>query len=445
VKGVITRGILFGILVLIISQNPQCYIDCTLTQESVIGWCNYQAISEVNEVSPQPIMIYDNTDKTFILWQSNDETALKSSFNYRIMFNNGTLTETMIIAEFSYGSPYTIMGIKTHVAAIDHLNRLNFLYFDKTTSKFNHVRYEDHSWVKISDVVVLYPVICLANDKDNNLHLIYRERVDDVDNISERIFNGLTWSESQQITSHQKGADTQVIFTYASDFDAGNDGEIAVVFKYQEFFLNDSNIEFIHCLTYKDSWELEVVAENDTLPGPICEFDDTGTLYVAYLSDSKAYEMYYRTYQNNWSEETKLVVSWPPGFGNIDLSIYGSSIYLLNAVSRMSGEVLSGLTRIYKLENDFLEVVEFVYTSTETEPVEESAVLAIPNGNLYVITNEYDQEWPATYTVFFGFKSNFYTSCPETETSVRISWHGFWGFFIILPVLIFNKKRKKSP
>lgn len=442
VKGIITRGITFGILILVVLNNPHYYAKGNFTQQSDTGWCNFQAISEVNVASPLPIMIYDNKSMTFIMWRSNNDVTSKSSVNYRIMFNNGTLTDTMTIAEFGYGHPYTYMAVNTHVANIDHLNRLNFLYYDSTIAKFSHVRYEDHTWVKISEVDIPYHAICLGKDADNNLRLIYKVREDNVDNIFERIFNGETWSEPQQITSHQKGTDTQLIHNYASDFATGNDGEIAVVFKYLEFYLNGSYIEFVNCLTYKNSWEIEVLAENYILPGPTCEFDDTGTLYVAYLSDSKASEMYYRTYQNSWSEETKLSISYPPGFDNIDLSICGSSIFLLNAASRLSGDVITGLTRIYTLENDFLEVVEFVYTSSETVPVENSVVLAIPNGNFYVITNEYDQELPTTYTVFFGFKSSFFTSCPETETSIKLSWQVFWAALVIIPVLVIRKKKK---
>jgi len=32
-KGVITRGILFGILILVVFNQPQCYVDATITQQ----------------------------------------------------------------------------------------------------------------------------------------------------------------------------------------------------------------------------------------------------------------------------------------------------------------------------------------------------------------------------------------------------------------------------
>ncbi|MHA1442358.1 MAG: hypothetical protein ACTSPK_10920, partial [Candidatus Heimdallarchaeota archaeon] len=403
---------------------------------------NYQAISDTNDVSTQPIMLYDNNEMTFVLWRSNNVSTFKSSFYYKIMFNNGTLTDTMTIAEFSYGSPYTMMSSVTHVACIDHLNRLNFLYYNGTTANFNHVRYEDHSWVKISEVDIPYHAVCLMNDEVNKLRLIYKMRVDDVDNLYEKLFNGQTWSEEYQITPHQKSADTTIIFAYATDYAAGKEGEIAIVLTYSEFFTNGSYKEEIHCLHRKNSWQHDIIVENGMLPGPTCEFDEAGTLHVGYLSDSKAYEMYHLTYRSSWSEAKKLSVSWPKKFGNIDLSICGTSIFLLNPSDIYTDDVLTGETSVYSIGNDTIAELDFVYSSTETVPVEDSAVLAIPNGNLYVLTSEFDQEAPSTYTLFFGYKTDFFT---YQEPSVfEIHWYFFGAFLIVMPMLIFCKKRRKN-
>lgn len=440
-KGVITRGIFFGILILFVLHNPQGYIDGSITQQTESGWSNYQAISDIEEANPYPIMLYDNNEMTFILWRSSNETTFKSTFNYRIMFNNGTLTDTKIIAEFSYGTPYTYLTVNTHVAAIDHLNRFNFLYYDRTKGDFVHVRYEDHSWVKISEVNIPYYAICLMNDKDNNLRLIYRVRGIDVDNFSERIFNGETWSEPNQITSHEKSVDTRVIIAYATDFASGKEGEIAIVYHYYESYTNDSNRVLYHCLIYKNSWQSEIIAQYGMYTNPTCEFDDTGALHIVYGHESVVYELYYQTYQNSWSETTKLSVTWPLNFGYIDLSICGSSIFLLNAIINPISSAPAGETSIYTIQNNTIEMVDLVYTSDETVPVKGSAGLAMPNGNFYVLTNEYDQEMPRTYTLFFGDKMNLFTF---QVTTIMISWHVFWVGLIILPVLAFSKKRKRS-
>ncbi len=441
-KGVITRGILFGILILVAFNQPQCYVDATITQQAENGWSNYQAISDINDVSPLPIMLYDNNDMTFILWRSNNVTTAKSTFCYRIIFNNGTLTDTMTIAEFSYDHPYTSMGVNTHVAGIDYLNRINFLFYYKTSSKFIHVRYEDHVWATISEVDIPYNPVCLMNDENNNLRLIYKVMVDDVENLYEKIFDGENWSEEQQITPHQKTADTTVIFTYATDYAAGKEGKIAIVLTYAEFFTNGSYKEEIHCLHRKNSWQLDVIAENGMLPGPTCDIDETGTLHVGYLSDSKAYEMYYLTYNSSWSEAIKLSVTWPLSFGNIDLSVCGSSIFLLNPTDRIIDATLTGETRIYAIEDDTLVELDFVHTSNETCPVEYSTGLAIPNENFYILTNEYDQEDPTNYTLFFGYQTNFFT---YQELSIfEINLYFFGAILIVMPILIFYKKRRKS-
>lgn len=424
-----------------------------VTDFSVNDWDDVKQISDSNRNATNSKIIRRNDGVIHSFWNSYDENTNISRIVYNLHYEDSTNLENCTLYEFNWTETGSDSRIQYDVI-FDSSDRLHIVYcsvdgiYHLYSKGFTSIGYvwndpvyvcEEADPIKlISDYSGKIFLFYFASDYLTGIHLYYQT------------FSSNSWKDPVCLTSNLDIGCFSTGLPIAVDI--SKKGNIFVLYKTATSI---DNIPYDSRLSYSyyngKIWsEPEALTDEVTTYAYDVKFDDSGKLHLLYSNMSKANYLYYLTYKGEkWSTTQEIevfnstAIPYEKRYCHIcklDVTVIGSDIMIAVTLNEFLWPGFDyDLLLLNSTDGQNWNIHE-IATNDEIAHVV-PAIVCTEDGDIYIISDctpavdlySHKYVYLSTATEFFTYK--------QTK---RLSNNQYQLLFIVIPIVIINKKRREN-